>query len=349
MSSAEPPPLRIPEPPSSSDDERDEPLLPWRKLAFLVPVAALAWVLYFVRVPYFVISPGPAQDVLPLIEVEQQIVYPPNGRLLLTAVNLQQPNVYEALWAWADSTRAVVPEGEILAPGETPQQNVQRSLSEMDTSKIHAAYVALSAYAGYPARRGMGVLVESVLPGTPADGKLFAGDLIRSVNGEPVDSPEELGMLVRTAGAGTPITVRIEAAGETHDVVLRPVRVRGIDYPVIGVAGVANFPFPLSIESGSIGGPSAGLMWTLGLADLLTPGDLTGGETIAGTGTIDLDGEVGPIGGIAEKVIAAERAGATIFFAPVLDVAEARGVADDIVVVPVRTFMDAVRYLEQRD
>jgi PDZ domain-containing protein len=125
------------------------------------------------------------------------------------------------------------------------------------------------------------------------------------------------------------------------------VRVKGISYPVIGVAGVENFPFPLTIDSGNIGGPSAGLMWTLGLADLLTPGDLTGRKTIAGTGTIDLEGKVGPIGGIGEKVIAAERAGAKVFFAPTQDAPEARRAADHIVIVAVATFMDAVKYLQQ--
>ena len=313
----------------------------------LIPIAALAWILYFVRIPYFVISPGPAQDVLPLIHIDGHPVYPANGHLLLTAVHLQQANLYEAVWAWLDTTQAVLPEDEILAPGETQQQEAQRQLSEMDTSKIDAAYVALSAYASYPARHGKGVLVESVLPGTPAEGRLFAGDLIESVDGEPVDDPEELGELIRAAGTGTSVTIRIKAGDETRDVTVRPARVEGISHPVIGVAAVENFPFPLSIESGNIGGPSAGLMWTLGVADLLTPGDLTGGKTIAGTGTIDLEGTVGPIGGIAEKVIAAERAGAQIFFAPLQDAPEARGVADRIVIVPVRTFMDAVRYLEK--
>lgn len=339
LRSSGPPPADLP------GEQRAFP--PWRKVVALVPVAVLAWVLYFVRIPYFVISPGPAQDVLPLIHIDEETVYPTNGRLLLTAVNLQQPNVYEALWAWVDDTQAVVPEGDILTPGESQQQEVRRQLSEMDTSKIDAAYVALRAYANYPAEHGRGVLVESVLPDAPADGKLFAGDLIESVDGKPVNDPEELGNLIRAAGVGNAVTIRIKAAKETHDVSVRPARVEGIAYPVIGVAGVQNFPFPLTIDSGNIGGPSAGLMWTLGLADLLTPGDLTGGKTIAGTGTIDLEGKVGPIGGIAEKVIAAERAGARIFFAPLLDASEARGAADKMVVVPVSSFMDAVRYLQQ--
>jgi Lon-like protease len=319
----------------------------WRRLIALIPVATLAWILYFVHIPYFVISPGPAQDVLPLIHVDEQTVYPARGHLLLTAVNLQQPNVYEALWAWVDSAQAVIPERDILAPGENQQQEARRQLSEMDTSKIDAAYVALRAYANYPAEHGKGVLVESVLPGSPADGKLYAGDLIESVDGEPIDDPEELGTLIRAAGVGRSVTIRIKAVEETHDVSIRPTRVRGIAYPVIGVAGVENFPFPLTIDSGNIGGPSAGLMWTLGLADLLTPGDLTGGKTIAGTGTIDLEGNVGPIGGIAEKVIAAERAGARVFFAPRQDAPEARRAADRMAIVPVTTFMEAVRYLQQ--
>lgn len=339
--------LRSSGPPPAEVPGEEKPFPPWRKLVFLVPIAALAWVLYFVRIPYFVISPGPAQDVLPLIHIDEETVYPTNGHLLLTAVNLQQPNIYDALWAWVDDTQAVLPEGDILAPGESQQQEVRRQLSEMDTSKIDAAYVALRAYANYPAEHGKGVLVESVLPEAPADGKLFAGDLIESVDGKPVDDPEELGNLIRSAGVGKLVTIRIMAGKETHDVSVRPALVEGIAYPIIGVAGVQNFPFPLSIDSGHIGGPSAGLMWTLGLADLLTPGNLTGGKTIAGTGTIDLEGKVGPIGGIAEKVIAAERAGARIFFAPLLDAPEARRAADKIVVVPVATFMDAVTYLQQ--
>jgi PDZ domain-containing protein len=339
--------IRSAEPPPPDLGGPKETRFPWRKLVVLIPIVALLWVLYFVRIPYFVISPGPAQDVLPLIHVSGQTVYPTDGHLLLTAVNLGQPNVYEAVRAWLDGTEAVVPERDFLAPGESQQQEVRRQLSEMDTSKIDAAYVALHAYAGYPEHHGKGVLVESVLPGTPAEGKLFAGDLIQSIDGEPVQDPDGMSSMIRAAGVGHELTIRIRAAKQTHDVRLRPARVRGVSYPVIGVSAVENFPFPLTIESGDIGGPSAGLMWTLGIADLLTPGDLTGGKVIAGTGTIDLEGKVGPIGGIDQKVIAAERAGAKLFFAPTQDAPEARRAARRIVVVSVATFSDAVRYLQQ--
>ena len=115
------------------------------------------------------------------------------------------------------------------------------------------------------------------------------------------------------------------------------------------ILGFSNAPFngTVTFNSDGIGGPSAGLMWTLGLSDLLTPGDLTGGRTIAGTGTIALDGSVGPIGGIAQKVVAAERAGAKVFFAPTSEAADARAVVHGMAVVPVKTIQDALNWLYQ--
>jgi PDZ domain-containing protein len=340
-----PPPTGIKPPPEDRSDQI-APIRSWRKVAVLAPVAILLFVLYLVRLPYFVLQPGPAQDVVPLIHVEQHQVYAPNGHLLLTAVNIYQPNIYQALWAWIDKTESVVPEKDILGPGETQQEELQRALSQMDTSKIDAAVVALAKFANYPTEHGEGVLVESVFPGSPADGKLFAGDLITSVDGTAIDDPDQLGTMIRAAGVGHPLTFEIEAGGEKHSFTLAPARIEGVSYPVIGIGSVANFPFPLDIDSGDIGGPSAGLMWTLGLTDVLTPGDLTGGKTIAGTGTIGLDGTVGPIGGVAEKVVAAERAGAVIFFAPVQDAPDARSVAGHIQIVPVATYEDALRWLE---
>src|SRR5207247_4379621 len=137
---------------------------------------------------------------------------------LLAAVNIYEPNLYQALWAWIDKTESVVPEKDILGPGETQQEEFQRALSQMDTSKIDAAVVALTKFANYPAEHGKGVLVESVFDGSPADGKLFAGDLVTSVDGTAIDDPEQLGTMIRSAGVGHALTFDVEAAGEKHTI-----------------------------------------------------------------------------------------------------------------------------------
>ena len=114
----------------------------------------------------------------------------------------------------------------------------------------------------------------------------------------------------------------------------------------MGITTVPNFPFPITISSGDIGGPSAGLMWALGLYDLLTPGDLTGGRTIAGTGQIEPDGTIDPIGGVQQKIAAARAAGATVFLLPRRNLADAREVARGLPLVPVDRFQDALAYLQ---
>src|SRR5207245_202237 len=104
------------------------------------------------------------------------------------------------------------------------------------------------------------------------------------------------------AGVGHPLTFTVQAGGRTRTEAIAPTMVKGIDHPVVGISTVPNFPFPLTISSGDIGGPSAGLMWALGVTDVITPGDLTGGRLIAGTGAMDANGTVYPIGGVGEKV-----------------------------------------------
>ena len=317
-----------------------------RALFVVIPVVVLLAAGSLVRLPYFVLSPGPAEDVVPLIRITQHRTYATTDHLLLTSVYISEPTIYQALWGWLDSTQAVVPQHELLGPSETQQQYFKRALSDQGQSQIDAAYVALSAYANYPAEHGKGVLIESTIAKTPADGKLFPGDLIESVDGTPVEDTEQLGRIIRSAGVGHPLSFRVTAGGESHDISLSPVMVKGVDHPVIGVVSLDNFPFPVRINSGQLGGPSAGLMWTLGLIDLLTPGDLSGGRIIAGTGTIDIDGKVGPIGGIQQKVVAAQRAGAKVFFAPRSEANEAEAVAGGIVIVPVNTYKDALSYLQ---
>jgi PDZ domain-containing protein len=220
-------------------------------------------------------------------------------------------------------------------------------VSQMDQSKIDAVSVVLRLVTDYPREHRGGALVESVVPGCSAAGRLFPGDLILAIDGEPIGSRADASAAIEAASSGETLTFDVRAAGETQDVDLVKRPCGSEREPLIGVSLLDNFPFGVSISSGGVGGPSAGLMWALGLYDLLTPGDLTGGRTIAGTGQIDLLGNIHPIGGIGEKVVAAVDAGADVLLLPRDNLEEARSsVQEEVRLVPVSTLREALEYLE---
>jgi PDZ domain-containing protein len=212
------------------------------------------------------------------------------------------------------------------------------------------AFAVLSRVAGYPRAHGRGVLVESVLGSDcPASGKLFPGDRLQALNGRPILSERDFRRRVDRMPPGATLRLQGTAGGEPFTLSLVRRRCDNSKRPLIGIASVPTFPFGISISSGDIGGPSAGLMWALGLYDLLTPGDLTGGRTIAGTGTISPDGRVGPIGGVQDKVAGAKAAGASLFFVPAGgNYRQAGTVAGRLNLVPVRSLTQALRYLRRR-
>jgi PDZ domain-containing protein len=342
---------------SISPPGRDVPELGrWSRLGLAtLPILVLLLALWAIRIPYFVLEPGPAQEVGPLIHVSGHPTYQSQGHLLLTDVDLYQPNVYEAIAAWVNPHDHVVRQDELLPPGQSQGQYFRQGLSQMDTSKIDATVVALTNEAGYPKNHGPGVLIESVFPDAPATNRLFAGDLVTHVNGQAVDSVDQVSAAIKGAGYGGTVTFTVEA-GKVRTVKVSPDRVRyeiapgrfrTIPGPAVGVTMVANFPFDVAISSQGIGGPSAGLMWALGISDELTPGDLTGGRTIAGTGEIAVNGQVIPIGGVQQKVVAAEAAHASVFFVPVANADDAAAVAQGIKLVPVKTYTDALDWLQQ--
>lgn len=321
------------------------PRLRSRRVAILVPVGALAVAAAVVSLPIYSVAPGPPREVQPLIRISGHPVYESDGRFVLTSVLIDRLTAVEALSAWIDPATSVVPQRDILAPGESEEEERRRAATQMDQSKIDAAVVVLSLLTDYPEEHGSGVLVESVAEGLPAEGNLFPGDLIVSVDGTPIEDREDLGRVIGASRPGRPLVFEVEAGGETERVRIAPTVPPGFDRPVIGVIPVENFPFDIRIDSGGVGGPSAGLMWALGLYDLLTPGDLAGGRVVAGTGQIDLEGTVHPISGIAQKIQAAEGADADVFLVPRGNLAEARAVGGDLPIVAVATFEDALDYL----
>jgi Lon-like protease len=312
-----------------------------------VLLVAFAFAAGWIPLPFFSFGPGPAREIVPLIHVDGAPTYGSSGRLVMTTIQFTQVTALGALVAWVDPEEAVVDRDDVYPPGLSQPQEEQRAISQMDQSKIDAAAVVLSDVTDYPAEHGSGALVEFVGADCPADGRLFPGDLIERIDGEHVDSRREASRLIDAVPADEPIEFRVEADGEEHDVRVARGSCPGSDEPLIGIVLVEAFPFEVTIESGDVGGPSAGLMWAVGLFDLLTRGDLTAGRTIAGTGTIDLEGNVGPIGGILNKVLAARDANADVMLVPRDNFPELRDVdTGDLRLIPVSTFDEAVDGLE---
>jgi len=308
-----------------------------------VLLIAFAFAAGWIPLPFFSFGPGPAREIVPLIHVDGAPTYGSSGHLVMTTIQFTQVTALGALVAWVDPDESVVDEKAVYPPGLSPPEEEQRAISQMDQSKIDAAAVVLSDVTDYPREHGTGALVEFVGAGCPADGRLFPGDLIERIDGERVDSRREASRLIDAVPADEPIEFRVQADGEEHDVEVARGRCPGSDEPLIGIVLVESFPFEITIESGDVGGPSAGLMWAVGLYDLLTRGDLTAGRTIAGTGSIDLEGNVGPIGGILNKVLAARDANADVLLVPRDNLPELRDVdTGDLRLIPVSTFDEAI-------
>lgn len=277
-------------------------------------------------VPYVVEGPGPTVDTLgtedkkPVIEVSGRQTYPSAGQLRLVTVGVQ-PNtdLLSALRAWFNGDEAVVPRELLYPPGQTQQQVDQQNQEDFKASQSSAETSALRKL-GFP----VSVAVTKVVPDRPAAAALKAGDVINTVDGQQVTSRQRLVELITAKPAGTALSIGYTRAGATNTATIKTVAGDG-NNPQIGVE-VENrqpHPFQVTFDIDKIGGPSAGLMFALGVIDKLDPTDLTGGKIIAGTGTIDDEGQVGPIGGITQKLVGAKQAHATVFLTPADNCAEA--------------------------
>src|SRR3954447_13354720 len=287
----------------------------------------LGGVAVLLPVPFVTMSPGPTVNVLgqsgnrPIIDVSGHRTYPTNGDLRLVTVSVSNPTrrvrLAEAMRAWFDPTRAVYPRDIIYPPSQSAQAVEQQSTVEMVRSQDTAIAAALTEL-GY--HLPLQTEVVAVTKGAPADGRLRVRDRIVAINGVRVSDPDQVSELVQRGGVGKPATFVVRRGSSTKRLQVTPRA--SSDDPKRAVVGVQigtgyDFPFDVSVRLGEdIGGPSAGLMFSLGVYDTLTPGSLTGGTDIAGTGTIDEHGRVGSIGGIQQKIVGAADAGAKIFFVP---------------------------------
>lgn len=314
----------------------------------LVIVATSTWI---PMSPFAIYAPGPIRDVERLIEIDDTKTYSSEGQLLLTTVNVDLDiTLRQLIVAMFDPDQAVVMREDVTGGGST-KELLQRQRAEMAASKQNAEEVALAAL-GIAEPTGMGAKIEGTVNGAPASGRLKRDDVILEINGQEVDTTCDVGRAIDNIEVGEKIELTIERNGKPEVVTLETER--NPQDPSTSYIGVFmeeiryrfDPGFDVQIETDEIAGPSAGLMFALALYDRLTPDDLTHGRDIAGTGTIACDGGVGPIGGIEQKIAASEARGADIFLAPAANVEAAEGAADEIEVVSVSNFDDAVEYLE---
>ena len=316
-----------------------------RRAAFLVPQLAAGIALGTIPLPYYAFGPGPARDVVPLIQVSGAERDPSTGSLLLTAVSVRQVTGLELLVGWLDPDVEIDPAGDVVPAGTTFEQERERAISQMDASKLDAAAAALRLLTEYPRDHGDGVLVRAVVPGCAAEGQLFPGDRIVAIDGESVTTVRDVARVLdgRPSGDAIDFDVRVDGEPESARLVREPCG--GSADPIVGVSLLNAFPIGITIASGGIGGPSAGLMFALGICELLGDDDLAAGRTVAGTGEIAADGRVYPIGGVAQKIAAAEAAGATVFLVPRDNLTEARATGTDLRLIVVDDLAGAVAAL----
>ncbi|WP_078554882.1 SepM family pheromone-processing serine protease [Bacillus alkalicellulosilyticus] len=327
-------------------------------------VIAVLVLLHFYQLPYYYTQPGDTKELAPFVDVENGFKEE-EGSLMLTTVKMGRANPYFYAWAHLSEHREVVPEEAIIGPEETDEDYFERQRMMMRNSQ-EAAKIAAYTHANRNVDiEYHGIMVTTFIEGMPAEQLLQKDDRIRAVDGTEVQTVAELNEIVGGRDVGDLVELTITRQGETMDITV-PVALfpeelggngragLGILHPVVD--RTIQFTPPVTIDVAKIGGPSAGLMFSLEIVNQLTENDITKGYQIAGTGTINEKGEVGRIGGAGQKVVAAHKAKADIFFVPkekdrkdsnyheALEVAQT--INTTMRVVGVNTLEEAIQYLE---
>ena len=330
---------------------------PYRVSGRAVAVMVLSFLLVaagalstMIGLPYVILKPGPVTNTLGadgtsrLITVSGAPTYPTEGALDFTTVRVQggpgfRVTVWDLLGAAVRKSEEIEPEEAYFPQGVTDKQVEEESAAEMANSQQEAVAVALKALGkDVP----MHVVVAQVTEDSPNKGLLKAGDEIVKVDGKPVSDSEAIRSGISHHKAGETVRIGVVRDGKQVDVAAATKDSGGRTTVGVFLGVKFDFPVKVTIDAGNVGGPSAGTMFALGIYDKLTPGPLTGGAKIAGTGTIEHTGVVGPIGGIRQKLVGARDGGATWFLAPADNCDEVVGhVPDGIRVVKVSTFDQA--------
>lgn len=319
-------------------------------------VLILGGVALVIPLPYASYSPGPTFDVLgkdadeaELVQVDGHKAYYDDGQIRFTTVVAssygQKLSLGDALSRWLDRDKAIVPYDVVHPPDQSAEDEEAEGAIQMTTSQDVAKAIALKEMG---IEVPTAVQVAAVSKDGPAEGKLLVRDIFQEVDGTPVTKGQDVVDAVRKHKDDSNVEFKILRDGRELNVRVKPKLEEGT--PRVGVSVGLGYEFPFKITlrvDPSVGGPSAGLMFSLAIYDTLTPGSLTGGATIAGTGELQPDGSVGPIGGIEQKIAGAQEAGAQLFFVPKDNCPDVKGLDPDLRLVKATTMHEARLALEK--
>ncbi|HEY9303158.1 MAG TPA: PDZ domain-containing protein [Mycobacterium sp.] len=287
----------------------------------LVPIVVFGVLLAVVTVPFVSLGPGPAFDTLGEIDGKQVVdikgtkTHPTSGHLDMTTVSQRDElSLAEALTLWLSGQEQLMPRDLIYPPGKSREEIDKDNDADFKQSEHNAEFAALG-YLKYP----QAITVVAVSDPGPSVGKLQAGDAVKALNGTPVADVEQFTSLLKHTKPGQSVTIdfrRKNAPDGVAHITLGSHKGRDYGFAGVSVMDAPWAPFQVDFNLANVGGPSAGLMFSLAVVDKLTTGNLAGSKFVAGTGTITADGTVGRIGGIVHKMTAARAAGATVFLVP---------------------------------
>ena len=325
-----------------------------RKLLIIFFIALMP--IGLITTDYYFMSPGPPYQWE--IDYGNNENYEFEGNLYQLTVRRDEANVFVYLWSLVNPSYDLYPKELILPDGVTPQELSEISIQNMRTSENVAIAVALKNIGYEIETKGEGVAVVGLLDDSPVKDKLKKGDLLNSINNVQIFSATEFISTLRTYSIGETVSIGLIRVvdGVSEQLFIETTLIEHVEYkgePMVGFLATTvnerfDFPFAIDIKTGNVGGPSAGLMMALNVYNNLIPQDITNSMVVAGTGTIEIDGSVGPVGGIKQKIIAAKRAGAELILVPVANFEEAKPFeTDNTAIVAVKSFDDALSVILQ--
>ena len=322
-----------------------------------IAVTALVLASLFLPSPFVILSPGNPQNILgSAITITGTKSYPTTGKLSVTSVMVTDPDSYitgfDVLYGWFDKNRAVLPRVEVYPEGESAADSMKNGAEEMSGSQTNATAAALN-YLGYKSTSKL--VITEVNDQTNANKLLYKSDIVLSVDDKKFESASEIMRYLDQKQPGDLVSIKVLRS--EREIITKQIKLSARDdgsaFIGVNIQQNFNFPFEVKIRLAETGGPSGGLVFALGVVEKLTPADLIRGRNIAGTGTITADGQVGPIGGIAEKIIGAKKDGVKIFLAPIENCTDIKnkdqltnsGSKNDMKIVPVATLTEAISVL----